>query len=64
MTNLSFGLKTPALITLIAGLIGSIYAAYNKINNISWAPAIWFALILILYFIAIIIEKGKEGKLI
>ena len=57
---ISIILKTPLAIFILASFAGSIYAAWNKIQNISWGtPAIMGGLI-IFYLIGWYLEKRED----
>ena len=57
---ISIILKAPLGIFILASFVGSIYAAWNKIQNINWGtPAIMGGLI-IFYLIGWYLEKRED----
>jgi hypothetical protein len=53
-------LKAPMVIIVILSLFLSLYAAYTKTYDIGYGTSIAFAIILILYFIGVYLERKKE----
>lgn len=53
-------LKAPVLITIIAALVLGVYGYFVQL--FSWFPAVYFAVILILYLIGVKLEKKERVK--
>jgi len=56
--TLGFLFKVPAILVLVASLIGGIYAAMNNISGIGYGTPIALLIVLILY----VIGEFKQGK--
>jgi hypothetical protein len=55
-------LKTPLILLVVSSFIASIYAAYNKIQGITYAVPIILGIILILYTIGAFIDKKEDSS--
>jgi uncharacterized membrane protein len=55
-------LKAPLIILVLASFVGGIYAAYFKIQNISWVVPVIIGVILVLYFIGEFLNKRKNDN--
>jgi hypothetical protein len=55
--RVSSWLKLPAILTLIAAFVLGIYGFFVQL--FTWFPAVYFAVILILYFIGVKLERKK-----
>ncbi|MFA5259229.1 MAG: hypothetical protein WC979_07190 [Candidatus Pacearchaeota archaeon] len=53
-------LKAPLVLVIIVSFFLSVYAAYTKTYEISIGTPVLLAVILILYFIGVYIERKKE----
>ena len=56
--TLGFLFKVPAILVLVASLIGGIYAAMNNISGIGYGTPIALLIVLILY----VIGEFKQSK--
>jgi membrane protein DedA with SNARE-associated domain len=54
-------LKAPLVILVSASFVASIYAAYNKIQGITYVVSVILGIILALYIIGLFLDK-KESK--
>lgn len=54
-------LKIPLGLFVLASFIGSIYAAYFKIQNITWGTPIIMGSLILAYIIGIILSKSSES---
>lgn len=60
---ISIVLKAPLWLFIIASFGGSIYAAYYKIQNISWSTPLIMGSIIIVYLIGLFIDwKQKKNE--
>lgn len=53
-------LKVPLILMVILSFFLSLYAAYTKEYNVGYETSIAFAIILILYFIGVYLERKKN----
>ena len=58
--TLSIILKVPLVLFVLASFGGSIYAAYNKIQNINWVTPVIMGILIILYVIGWFIGRKKD----
>lgn len=58
----TFILRAPLHIFLVGSLGASIYAAYNKIQGISWGTPILMGIIMILWYVGVWMNKNMEGQ--
>jgi hypothetical protein len=58
---IGWSLKVPMLLLFLISLGASVYAAYNKIANITYASSIIFFIVLILYILGeVILERNHK----
>ncbi len=60
---LGYIFQAPLLITFLASLGASAYAAYNKIAGVTYATTVFFSIMVVLYGVGVyLLERSRKNK--
>lgn len=58
--KLSMVLKAPLILTVLSSFAASVYAAYKGLAGVNWFSPVFFAVILILYYLGTRVKQEVE----